>query len=229
MTAANKVVSIPYSQNIAYLRKMIAEAYDLSVNEFSLYFNQRLVSTEDNETYIKEIGLGHVFVIKKTPAPAAERHPKQLLVGNQEFFNLMFELLSHDEDFDVENIWKLLMKLPQDEVPAAKRIDSLELQDENSWGELIDESSLYKLLYSLQIVDKLLQAEGDWQNSFLVMRGFHHLFHVFLKINPSKVNSHLSFKSVDLLCRIICEAMEKHPDLMNYFKESSRTAIDKLL
>lgn len=108
-------------------------------------------------------------------------------------------------------------------------IANLELKDENSWGELIDESSLYKLLYSLQIVDKLLQVESDWQNSFLVMRGFHHLFHVFLKINPAKVNSHLSFKSVDLLCKIICEAMEKHPDLMNYFKESSRIAIGKLL
>lgn len=61
-----------------------------------------------------------MFVIKKFPAPSSDHHPKQLLVGNQKFFNLMFELLSHDEEFNVENIWKLLMKLPQDDVPAAK-------------------------------------------------------------------------------------------------------------
>ena len=229
MIIANKAVNIPYNQNIAYLRKMIADAYYISVNEFSLYVNQKLVSMEDNETLIKEIGFGHVFVIKKNQISNTEHHPKQLLVGNQEFFNLMFELLSHDEDFDVENIWKLLMKLPQDEMPAAKRIENLELKDENSWEELIDGSSLHKLLYSLQIVNRLLQIESDWQNSFLVMRGFHHLFHVFIKIDPSKVNSHLAFKSVDLLWKIICDSMEKHPDLMNYFKESSLIAIEKLL
>ena len=28
---------------------------------------------------------------------------------------------SNDTDYDVENIWKLLMKLPQDEMPTAKK------------------------------------------------------------------------------------------------------------
>lgn len=221
---------MPYNQNIAYLRKMIADAFDLSVNEFSLFANQKPVTAEDNETLVREVGFySHVYVIKKTPGASSEQHPKNLLVGNQAFFNLMFELLAHDKEFDVENIWRLLMKLPQDEVPTAKRIESLELAAEDSWDDLIDGSSLHKLLYSLQIVNKLLQAESDWQNSFLVMRGFHHLFHTFLQIEPSRVDSHLAFKSVDLLCKILCESMEKNPDLMNYFKERNLDAAAKII
>ena len=129
-----------------------------------------------------------------------DQHPKNLLVGNQEFFNQMFDLLSNDTDYDVENIWKLLMKLPQDEMPTAKKIQKLDDgNDSVAWEELIDGSSLHKLLYSLQIVNELLQSQNQWQDKFLVMGGVHHLFKTFLKIDPLKINSTLAFKSVNML------------------------------
>lgn len=225
----NKVVNIPYSQNVNYLRRMIADAYDISVHEFSLYANQKHISQEDDDTLIREIGFSTIFVIRKIPDERAGLHPKNLLVGNQEFFNLMFDLLSNDEDYDVENIWKLLMKLPQDEVPTAKKIEKLEIESEDDWNELVDGSSLHKLLYSLQIVTKYLQSGEDWQSHFLVMRGYHHLFNTFLKIDPSKVNSSLAFKSVDILCRLICDSMQESPELMSHFREHSLDAIEKLI
>lgn len=224
-----KVVNIPYTQTVSYLRKMIAEAFDISINEFLLYVNQKHISEDDDETMIREIGFSNMYVIRKIPNQGVETHPKTLLVGNQEFFNLMFDLLSNDEEFDVENIWKLLMKLPQDENPTAKKIENLALESEDNWNDLIDGTSLHKLLYSLQIVGSLMRNGPEWQAQFLNLKGFHHLFKTFLKIDVAKVNSTLAFKSVDLLCKLICEAMEKSPELMATFKQHNLEAIEQLI
>jgi ubiquitin carboxyl-terminal hydrolase 9/24 len=229
MTIVNKVVNIPYGENVSYLKKMIAEAYDISLSEFQLFVNMKPLGEDDDDTLIREIGFSVVYVIRKIKDERGDIHPKTLLVGNQEFFHLLFDLMSHDEDYDVENIWKLLMKLPQDEVQAAKKLESLDIESESEWEELIDGSSLHKLLYSLQIINKSLQANSEWQNKFLVMRGFHHMFNTFLKIDASKINSTLAFKSVDILCRILCESMQENPDLMNHFREHSLESIDQLI
>jgi hypothetical protein len=226
-----KSVYVPYTQDVNFLRKVIADAFDLSVNEFALYANNKLITQEDNETLIKEIGFGTMFFISSKTIHnfMSEHHPKNILVGNQEFFNKMFGLLSNDEEYEVESIWKLLMKLPQNEVPTAKRIQTLEMEDESNWDELIDGSSLQKLLYSLQIVSKLLLTESEWQNKFLVMGGVTHLFKTFLKIDPRKINSALAFKSVDLLCQILCESMEKTQELISYFKERNAEVVEQLI
>jgi len=223
-----KVVNIPYNQDISYLRKMIADAFDLSVNEFALFVNQKQIGPDDDETLIREIGFSTIYVIRRIQSFKTDHHPKNLLVGNQEFFNQMFELLSNDEDFDVENIWKLLMKLPQDEVPTAKKIERLDTEND-SWHDLIDGSSLHKLLYSLQIVSRLAQIEPEWETKFLVMGGINHLFDTFLKIDTHRINSNLGFKSVDLLCKIIIDAIEKNHELIAYFKERSLEVIEQII
>lgn len=224
-----KVVNIPYNEDVTYLRKMIADAFDLSVNEFALYVNQKQITPEDDDQMIREIGFSCVYVIKKIQNFMTDQHPKNLLVGDIEFFNRMFDLLSNDEDYDVENIWKLLMKLPQDEVPTAKLIQQLEIEDdENAWDDLIDGSSLHKLLYSLQIINKL-QFDEEWQNKFLVMGGINHLFKTFLRIDANKINSTLAFKSVDILCKLFCESMEKTPELMTYFKERNLEVVEQII
>lgn len=227
--SSKKTVNIPYGQTVEYLRKMIAEAFDLSVNEFLLYVNKKLLSAEDDDTFIRDIGFTTMYYIRKIQDDSTSFHPKNLLAGNQEFFNMLFDLLSNDEDHDVENIWKLLMKLPQDENPTAKKLEKLEVESDDQWEELIDGSSIHKLLYSLQIVSKKVQNDTEWQNQFLVMRGYHHLFKVFLQIDSSKVNSSLAFKGVDILCRIVCESMQENPELMVSFKEHSLEAISQLI
>jgi hypothetical protein len=225
----HRIVNIPYTQDVGYLRRAIAEEFDISTHEFVLHANHRAYGEEDNDLGIREIGFATIFIIKKIDDPRGDLHPKNLLVGNQDFFNMMFELLSNDEDYDVENIWKLLMKLPQDEMPTAKKIEKLDINSDEDWVDLIDGSSLHKLLYSLQIVNKFELPGSDWQRNFLIMRGYHHLFKTMLQLDPSKVTSSLSFKSVNNLCKHICESMQEHPDLMNHFKEQSEAAIEQIL
>jgi hypothetical protein len=203
MIVVNKVVNIPYGENVAFLKKMIAESFDFSISDFSLFVNMKPLGPEEDDTMIKEIGFSVVYVIRKLQDIKPRIHPKNLLVGNQEFFNLMFDLLSNETEYDVENIWKLLMKLPQDEVPTAKKLEKLDIESEDEWKELVDGQSLHKLLYALQVIERSMQADADYQNKFLVLRGYHHLFKTFLEIDPSKVTSTLAFKSVDILCRKI--------------------------
>lgn len=99
---------------------MIARVFDVGITDFSLTANSKDLGPDENDTLVKEIGFNVIYVMKKNEEASSELHPKNILLGNQEFFNLMFSLLSHDEEYDVDNIWKLLMKLPQNEVPTAK-------------------------------------------------------------------------------------------------------------
>jgi hypothetical protein len=174
MIIVNKVVNIPYGENVAFLKKMIAEAFDFSVSEFSLFVNMKPLGPEEDDTMIREIGFSVVYVIRKILDAKPRVHPKNLL-----------------------------MKLPQDEVPTAKKLEKLDIESEDEWKELIDGHSLHKLLYALQIINNSMQADSDYINKFLVLRGYHHLFNTFLEIDPSKVTSTLAFKSVDILCRKI--------------------------
>ena len=59
-----KQVHIPYNQDVQYMRKMIAEAFDLSVNEFALYVNNKKIPQENDETLIREIGFSNTYMIK---------------------------------------------------------------------------------------------------------------------------------------------------------------------
>ena len=117
MIIVNKAINIPYTENLLFARKMIAEAFEIGVDDFKVYVNGKVLEEDDNDSMIRDIGFNIMYMIKKKQPDTQEPHPKNLLVGNHEFFNLMFDLLSHDEDYDVDTIWKLLMKLPQDEVP----------------------------------------------------------------------------------------------------------------
>ena len=77
-----------------YMRKkMIAEAFDLSVNEFALYVNNKKISQENDETLIREIGFSNTYMIKKIQNFMTDQHPKNLLVGNQKFFNQNVSIL----------------------------------------------------------------------------------------------------------------------------------------
>ena len=225
-----KAISIPYSENLLYLRKAIAEQFDIGINDFQIIVNMKQLDEEDNETLIRDIGFSVIYVIRKNQTEKSGDHPKNILVGNHEFFDLMFVLLAHDEDYDVDNIWKLLMKLPQDEVPTAQKLDQLEINEDNEWEELIDGHSLHKLLYSLQIIiTKSKKQDTEWMNKFLALNGYSHLFKTFLQIDVTKVNSNLSFKSINILCSLICEAMQENPGILTQFREHTLASIDKII
>lgn len=85
------------------------------------------------------------------------RSIRELLSSEDRYFDLLFHSLELHESIEQE-VWQLLMRLPTN--PDLKtRILSLHDTDDvvgakaaPNWNKLFDASSLYKLMYSLQII-----------------------------------------------------------------------------
>jgi hypothetical protein len=77
--------------------------------------------------------------------------PSKFLFDNQAYFDLLFELLNHD-NVDRDRVWEILMELPTNPIIE----QTLRTLQSPNWDELINARSLYKMLYCLQIIDRLM-------------------------------------------------------------------------
>lgn len=71
---------------------------------------------------------------------------------------MLFDLLQ-EESIDRKKVWDMLMKLPTNK-QMLERLQNFDKEDgEINWDTLLDSnpSAIYKLLYSLQIVDNLME------------------------------------------------------------------------
>jgi hypothetical protein len=126
-----------------------------------------------------------------------KRLPSYLLSHNQQYFNLLFELLNLNSDVISARVWTLLLAIPT----STAKLDSLysvgpESVDDKSkapdWKSLFDEKSAYKMLYGLQIVDSILfpleesghvSARATWTQAFLRKGGFEHLLTLLTSVD----------------------------------------------
>ncbi|PRP88236.1 ubiquitin domain-containing protein [Planoprotostelium fungivorum] len=120
-------------------------------------------------------------------------------------YSLPSGIMSKPENFDVlfsvlalggtgaQLSWDLLMLLPTN-VHSRSAITNLSLDTPPQWGQLLNASSTYALLYSLQIVVSLLEereddssedveAKKEWRERFLSLGGLKYLFSVLLENN----------------------------------------------
>ncbi len=112
---------------------------------------------EDYDNY------GALSSTKPKPVKVVEpsEHPKYLISKNPEYIELLVRLLEVGDGFTfIKTAWDLLMKLP------VSRKLALELRDlkmpeggEFHLNELLPLNSMHKMLYSLQIVRELAEAE----------------------------------------------------------------------
>ena len=64
MRILNKVINIPYSENLLFARKAIAEAFDFGINDFTIFVNMKPLGPEENDTHIRDIGFNVIYVIE---------------------------------------------------------------------------------------------------------------------------------------------------------------------
>ena len=100
------------------------------------------------------------------PAPDAANLPSTVL-SQQQYFHQLFDLLTFNETIG-KKVWDLLMLLPTnrqmlEELSELSTHPATPYGTTNGveaavvkWEEILDPSSTFKLLYSLQIVDSLL-------------------------------------------------------------------------
>jgi ubiquitin carboxyl-terminal hydrolase 34 len=125
------------------------------------------------------------------PSPSAstssEKEDDEMLPSRQlaqeRYFAQLFDLLILPGSIG-QLVWDLLMKLRTNPtmLDSLQRLRSPHDTDpaHPNWNELLDPRSLFKLLYALQIVESLLQPEGEesWRQQFVLRGGVTHLIHV---------------------------------------------------
>ena len=118
MDPENKVpgsVQTTFFHTFGYLRKQIADAFGLDLNQFILSVKQRIVDPdEDDDRYAKESpALLQKAVIRRNPDYDPAMHPKFLIAENQDYFNAIFQMLQGSSPELCESVWSLINKLPQ--------------------------------------------------------------------------------------------------------------------
>lgn len=136
----------------------------------------------------------HESAKSKQPPKVEYTKVSHILSNTYEYFSLLFELLELGNATINERVWKLLNQIPvnQEMYENIRTLRIIEGYNEPQWDSLLDPSCMYKLLYSLQIVNSFispsdhtastqeLEERQDWRKRFLDLGGFKHLYNVLL-------------------------------------------------
>eukprot|EP00004_Rigifila_ramosa_P006247 TRINITY_DN1692_c0_g1_i1.p1 TRINITY_DN1692_c0_g1~~TRINITY_DN1692_c0_g1_i1.p1 ORF type:complete len:3114 (-),score=719.02 TRINITY_DN1692_c0_g1_i1:25-8475(-) len=119
------------------------------------------------------------------PAMTTDASPAAIM-SRPETFQRLFQMLGAISDRVIaETVWNLLMLLPTNEALLA---DFRTLQHGNPrWAELLSPRSTYGLLYSLQIIDSLMQESDDFVQGFVAHGGLRHLMEILQTSNFNDV------------------------------------------
>lgn len=110
------------------------------------------------------------------------RLPSQIL-SQPNYFDRLFSLLSLPEPLG-NLVWDLLMELPTNE----SLLNQISQFDDNvNWATLLDTENVFKLFYSLQIIESLVKETNDkaqkWSERFKATGGVKHLFRILKDSN----------------------------------------------
>lgn len=136
---------------------------------------------------------------KVSPMDVEEISPSLFLSNNQEYFDQLFDLLNV-ANIDKSKVWDILCQLPTNQriletFKTLKGDSSLNKSDNKpNWDELLNPNFLYKMLYSLKIINTLMTPSSDaneeeivekemWCRKFFYAYGFHHLFKMLASNN----------------------------------------------
>lgn len=99
-TNTPKTIQISYFQTLGTLRKKIAEAFGLGINEFKLHAKGNVIERDEDELQINQYGYSGPFVIHRVQAAATTEstsfHPKSIVSSSPQYIDLLFSLLSSD-------------------------------------------------------------------------------------------------------------------------------------
>jgi ubiquitin C-terminal hydrolase len=136
--------------------------------------------------------------------PVENYRLSNILTNTQDYFNLLFELFSFGNLRMNTQIWCLLSKIPVNE-----RIynDMKDLNLNGDWNSLLDSRCTFKLLYSLQIVNSIINSDDceDWKYKFLGLGGLKHVYDILTGFKEYNLNpkNHFEAKVLDYLLRLI--------------------------
>jgi hypothetical protein len=156
---------------------------------------QQVSDQEDQKAYIPIINHEENEEEKKEDQEEEESKLNLILSNKSEYFDLLFDLLNLGVNEINVQAWNLLTQIPVNK-KLYSNIKKLNINKQDDWNALMDSQNMYKLLYSLQIINSLicspdnesieeseLQERYEWRIKFLKLGGFEHLLKILLSQN----------------------------------------------
>eukprot|EP00124_Ichthyophonus_hoferi_P001426 Ihof_evm2s74 gene=Ihof_evmTU2s74 len=209
MSVPEKVLlTIQLNDTLGHVRKTIAKLLGIEDSSNGVLAEQRfrliangkelLMSMDDHTMRQMKITDGltvHIIMresgYKPTPRPIGydyEQDPLPVGLGipmailaEERYFDQIFQLLRLGHEQALQ-IWNLLLLLPTSRHLQGGLKDvgrQLGTTETPPWSDLIDSSSPYSLLYSLQIVNSLVK-NSIWRDEFQARGGVQHLLNILL-------------------------------------------------
>eukprot|EP01132_Coremiostelium_polycephalum_P001351 gene1351-1706_t len=176
------------NETIGNLRYLVCQRIGAQSPQCINFFCQGRSLNEDFETLEDyKIYNGETISFQEIPEPRFTEPPPTFNINfDQSKFSLLFSLLNIDSV--AQEVWDLLMLLP---VNRQILQDITTLRTPVNWNSLLDPTSSYRLLYSLQIIESFLnpslqESESDrneWKNRFVTSGGVNHLMDILMKID----------------------------------------------
>ena len=191
------------SSNISHLKGIFDDLDDdilkLALEKFNNQVEETVMYLLDESNKER---LRSQLTQQKTPeVPKQVYKISEILSNSEAYFSLFFNLLSLKSYKIEETTWSLLHKLPVNKqlLHSIQNIDGSE-----DWNDLFDKTSIHKLLYSLQIVDKILSGEAEsWKQFFFELGGAHHLYTILVEYKSFGLYGLTEAKILDCLFRIL--------------------------
>ena len=199
----NFQIMINKYSRIGELMDVIAAILNQDKNLLQMTANNNNLQQEDQSKSLDAIGLGDGALISVMSIFAMNQDENyirnipdgaSILSQNRFYIEILLELLNKKGNNDnlSGRLWNLLMRLPFNLsiLQSLKEIATYVATDENgnniitnqvNWNLFIDASSTFKLLYSLQIFDSVIQhCNSHWLDSFMHLNGLQHLYYTLI-------------------------------------------------
>ena len=158
------------STTIKALKYLIAFNYQRDIN--LLKFTINLKDLPDDTKTIENSGmaLDQIIEVSVSRSPQAPRNelpvtenelPSYILSREEMYYKELFESLELNQDI-AQYAWEILMLLPTNQ-KIYNSISSITIS--TNWNELLNTKSMYKLLYSLQIIESILNISNNNNNN----------------------------------------------------------------
>lgn len=167
-------IKINQYKTIRHIRKEIARNFGHQVESVAFILNDRKFTVSDDDIEIIKIRMSYLDISILPRQSITEFLPFNAIAENQDFINILFELVSDTTKLYTDLAWSLLLSLP-----TCKRLKYSILQLKFPIQELIETSSTYKLLYTLKIILKNSQNKL-WVENFRAAEGVNFITSVFI-------------------------------------------------
>lgn len=161
-------------KTIRHIRKEISKNFSHALENVGFMANERKFTVCDDDIEISKFRISYIEIFLLPKQLVTEYLPFDAISGNQDFINLLFDLVSDTTKHYTDLAWKLLLSLP-----TCKRLKYSILQLKLPIQELIETNSTYKLLYTLKIILKNSQNKS-WVEKFRSAEGVNFIISVFI-------------------------------------------------